>query len=50
MGQGFADEVFRVFLNTHPDIEIETENLSHSLRTMVHHVVDNKSKSRLTMG
>jgi len=50
MGQGFADELFRVFLDAHPDIEIETENLSHSLRTMVHHVVDKKSKSRLTMG
>jgi hypothetical protein len=50
MGQGFADEVFRVFLDKHPDIEIETENLSQSLRTMVRHVVDNKSKSRLTLG
>lgn len=50
MGQGFADEVFRVFLDKYPDIEIETENLGHSLRTMVHHVVDSGSKSRLTIG
>jgi hypothetical protein len=50
MAQGFADEIFRVFLDSHPDIEIETENLPHSLRTMVRHVVDNKSKSRLTIG
>jgi biotin operon repressor/anti-sigma regulatory factor (Ser/Thr protein kinase) len=50
MGQGFADEVFRVFLDTHADIHIETESLSHSLRAMVLHVVDNKSKSRLTIG
>lgn len=49
MGQGFADEVFRVFLERHPGIVIETENLSRPLRTMVRHVVDNKTKTRVTM-
>jgi biotin operon repressor/anti-sigma regulatory factor (Ser/Thr protein kinase) len=44
MGQGFADEVFRVFRNAYPDILIETENLSHSLEPIIHHVVDNKIK------
>jgi biotin operon repressor/anti-sigma regulatory factor (Ser/Thr protein kinase) len=42
MGQGFADEVFRVFKNAHPDIHIKAENLSHSLEPIIHHVVDNK--------
>jgi hypothetical protein len=50
MGQGFADEVFRVFLENHPDIEIKTENLSRALWTMVRHVIDNKLKTRLTIG
>lgn len=50
IGQAFADEVFRVFPSKHPDIEIETENLSRALRTMILHVVDNKSRIRLTFG
>ena len=50
MGQGFADEVFRVFLDRNPDIEITLENLGRALRTMVYHVVDDESKSRLTIG
>ena len=49
MGQGFADEVFRVFLKAHPDIEIKIENLSQALKPMVLHVVDNQSKPRLTI-
>jgi len=48
MGQGFADEVFRVFLDRFPGIEIKVDNLSGPLRAMVDHVVDNKSKPRLT--
>ncbi|HUT71915.1 MAG TPA: DUF4325 domain-containing protein [Desulfatiglandales bacterium] len=42
IGQGFADEAFRVFRNAHPDILIKTENLSPSLEPIIHHVVDNK--------
>lgn len=42
MGQGFADEIFRVFKNAHPDIAISTENLNPSLAPMIKHVVDNK--------
>jgi biotin operon repressor/anti-sigma regulatory factor (Ser/Thr protein kinase) len=50
MGQGFADEVFRIFLKTHPDIEIKIENLIQALKPLVLHVVDDQSKSRLTIG
>lgn len=50
IGQGFADEVFRVFLNTHPDIRLKVENLGLILRPMVLHVVDKSSQSRLTIG
>jgi anti-sigma regulatory factor (Ser/Thr protein kinase) len=42
IGQGFADEVFRVFRNAHPDILIKSENLSPSLEPIIHHVVDNR--------
>jgi len=41
IGQGFADEIFRVFKNTHPEIVISTENLTSSLAAMIQHVVDN---------
>jgi biotin operon repressor/anti-sigma regulatory factor (Ser/Thr protein kinase) len=41
IGQGFADEVFRVFKQEHPDIIIKTENVSPALEPMIRHVVDN---------
>lgn len=41
IGQGFSDEIFRVFAKNHPEILIETENLSHALRPIIQHVVDN---------
>ncbi len=42
IGQGFADEIFRVFKKAHPHIEIKRENLSPTLDAMIRHVVDNK--------
>ncbi|MCK4905771.1 DUF4325 domain-containing protein [bacterium] len=39
MGQGFADEIFRVFQKEHPIITIKTENLSPILEPMIKHVV-----------
>ncbi len=49
MGQGFADEIFRVFARNHPEISIEIENLSPALRPIIKHVVDNKIYKRLTI-
>lgn len=43
LGQGFADEVFRVFQNSHPEIEIKVENLKPNLTPLINHVVDNKN-------
>ncbi|MFQ5740145.1 MAG: STAS-like domain-containing protein [Acidobacteriota bacterium] len=40
LGQGFADEVFRVFAARHPEIEIKTENLDPALSTLILHVLD----------
>jgi len=35
VGQAFADEIYRVFQNTHPEIMIQEENMSASVRFMV---------------
>jgi anti-sigma regulatory factor (Ser/Thr protein kinase) len=41
IGQGFADEIFRVFQNRYPDIIIKTENISPPIEQMIKHIVDN---------
>lgn len=38
MGQGFADEVFRVFQNQHPDIELLPIHANQSVLGMIKHV------------
>ena len=40
LGQGFADEVFRVFKNQHPEIIIKSENINPILNSIIKHVVD----------
>lgn len=42
MGQGFADEIFRVFRIKYPNIIIKTENVSSALQQMINHIVDKK--------
>lgn len=49
IGQGFADQVFRVFLGEHPAVSLRVEHLAPSLRPMVNHVVDNEARQRLTI-
>ena len=34
IGQGFADEIFRVFHNRHPNIVINTVNVSPTIKQM----------------
>ncbi|HNS15766.1 MAG TPA: DUF4325 domain-containing protein [Syntrophorhabdaceae bacterium] len=41
IGQGFADEIFRVFRKAHPDIAVRIENLNPSLQPIIGHVIDN---------
>jgi anti-sigma regulatory factor (Ser/Thr protein kinase) len=36
-GQGFADEIFRVFAGRHPDIRIEVENANSAVEAMIRH-------------
>lgn len=38
MGQGFADEVFRVFASAHPEIIIRTVNTGKAIEAMIRHV------------
>ena len=44
IGQGFADEIFRVFKIKYPNITIKVENVLPGLKQMIKHVVDNKFK------
>lgn len=38
VGQGFADEIFRVFASAHPDIEIHPINVGSAVAAMIRHV------------
>lgn len=38
MRQGFADEIFRVFQNRHPEVELQIVNANDSVAGMVSHV------------
>ena len=40
LGQGFTDEIFRVFQKANPHIKIVTENVSPLISSMMKHVVD----------
>lgn len=39
IGQGFADEIFRVFRNRHPEVNIRCVNTSEQIRKMIKHVL-----------
>jgi anti-sigma regulatory factor (Ser/Thr protein kinase) len=38
LGQGFADEIFRVFAAGHPDTKLVIENANPTIAAMLHHV------------
>lgn len=46
VGQAFADEIYRVFQNTHPDILIQEENMSAGVRFMIERAKNEARKSR----
>ncbi|MFA6294674.1 MAG: STAS-like domain-containing protein, partial [Victivallales bacterium] len=50
IGQGFADELFRVFMTGHPGIKVHVRNAGDPVRILLSHVVDNNIKDRLTIG
>ena len=42
MGQGFADEIFRVFHNSHPEVIITPVNMSADVKKMYLYTINNK--------
>jgi hypothetical protein len=46
VGQGFADEVFRVFADRNPDIELRPENAGPAVMAMIRHVSREASLNR----
>jgi biotin operon repressor len=48
IGQGFADEIFRVFAVSHPKIVISRRNVDRALEIVIRHVVDNTREPTLT--
>ena len=50
MGQGFADELFRVFMSGHPEIKVHVRNAGDPVKIILGHVVDNNINGRLTIG
>lgn len=47
VGQGFADEVFRVFLERSPDVTIRIHNLKQAIQPIVKHVLNDNTSSRV---
>ena len=45
MGQGFGDELFRVWQNSHPEIKIEYINTNEAIQFMIKHVQTNPPTS-----
>ena len=44
LGQGFADEVFRVFQNKYPEIVLTVQNANKSVQGMIRHVSGGRNK------
>ena len=42
IGQAFADEIFRVFKNLHPDISISVQNANPEIQNMINRAVNTK--------
>src|SRR3989344_4481924 len=45
VGQAFADEIYRVFQELHPDISLENENMSDGVRIMIERAINEAKKS-----
>jgi anti-sigma regulatory factor (Ser/Thr protein kinase)/biotin operon repressor len=49
IGQGFADEVFRVFPASHPRVSFSRVNVEPALEAVIRHVIDNTGNGPLTI-
>ena len=38
MGQGFADQIFRIFVRDNPNIKLEAINTNETIKKMINHV------------
>ena len=43
IGQGFADEVFRVFVHEHPDMELYADGANPAVARMIRHVAGDRA-------
>ena len=50
IGQGFADEIFRVFAAAHPQVMLKRVNVLPQIEAVIRHVVDNENGTPLTKG
>ena len=41
IGQGFADEIFRIFATTHPGVALQRVNVAPGIEAVIRHVADN---------
>jgi len=46
IGQGFADEIFRVFTREHPNLSIRSINANKEVNKMIQHAIENRNESR----
>jgi biotin operon repressor len=44
IGQGFADEIFRVFAKAHPGVALKRVNVMPGIEAVIRHVVDNENQ------
>ncbi len=49
IGQGFADEIFRVFAHAHPGVALKRVNVLPGIEAVIRHVVDNGKQPALTI-
>jgi hypothetical protein len=48
IGQGFADEIFRVFAAMHPTVILNRVNVDSAIDAVIRHVIDDKKREMLT--
>ncbi len=48
IGQGFADEIFRVFTAAHPKVVLRRVNVEPAIEAVIRHVIDNGKRAGLT--
>lgn len=47
IGQAFADEVFRVFVQAHPDVELRVTGANAAVARMIRHVAGDRADAIL---